>query len=75
MFLMFRLHRPDVLPWVTRNPEGGSRNYGLRKMPHAERLTKIGEPWRPYRSVACWYLWASLKNLIVNGWHPWGCAT
>ena len=27
-----------------------------------ERLAKIGEQWRPYRSVACWYLWASLDN-------------
>ena len=36
--------------------------YGLRKVPDATRLTKIGERWRPYRSVASWYLWASLDN-------------
>jgi 3-methyladenine DNA glycosylase/8-oxoguanine DNA glycosylase len=30
--------------------------------PSADRLTKIGDAWRPYRSVACWYLWASLDN-------------
>jgi DNA-3-methyladenine glycosylase II len=63
MFLMFRLHRPDVLPVGDLGIlKAVQRNYGLRKMPHAERLTKIGEPWRPYRSVACWYLWASLGN-------------
>ena len=61
MFLMFRLHRPDVLPVDDLGIlKAVQRAYGLRKMPRAERLTRIGEPWRPYRSVACWYLWASL---------------
>ena len=63
MFLMFRLHRPDVLP-------GGDlgivvaiqRLYKLRKRPDAKRVLKIGEIWRPYRSVASWYLWQSLKS-------------
>jgi|SRR5688500_14407920 DNA-3-methyladenine glycosylase II len=63
MFLMFRLHRPDVLPVDDLGIlKAVQRAYGLRKLPRAERLMKIGEPWRPYRSVACWYLWASLGN-------------
>jgi DNA-3-methyladenine glycosylase II len=63
MFLMFRLHRPDVLPVDDLGIlKAVQRAYGLRKLPRADRLTKIGEPWRPYRSVACWYLWASLEN-------------
>src|SRR5688572_2107936 len=63
MFLMFRLHRPDVLPVGDLGiVKAVQRAYGLRKAPTPERLTKIGEPWRPYRSVACWYLWASLAN-------------
>jgi DNA-3-methyladenine glycosylase II len=63
MFLMFRLHRPDVLPVGDLGIlKAVQRAYGLRKLPRPERLTRIGEPWRPYRSVACWYLWASLKN-------------
>ena len=63
MFLMFRLHRPDVLPVDDLGIlKAVQRAYGLRKMPRPERLTQIGEPWRPYRSVACWYLWASLGN-------------
>jgi DNA-3-methyladenine glycosylase II len=63
MFLMFRLHRPDVLPVDDLGiVKAVQRAYGLRKMPRPERLTKIGEPWRPYRSVACWYLWASLGD-------------
>ena len=63
MFLMFRLHRPDVLPVGDLGiVKAVQRAYRLRKVPDPERLTKIGEPWRPYRSVACWYLWASLDN-------------
>ena len=37
-----------------------SARTGLRKTPAAERMHKIAAPWRPYRSVACWYLWRSL---------------
>jgi DNA-3-methyladenine glycosylase II len=61
MFLMFRLHRPDVLPVGDLGiVKAVQRAYKLRSLPSPERLTKIGETWRPYRSVACWYLWASL---------------
>jgi DNA-3-methyladenine glycosylase II len=61
MFLMFRLHRPDVLPVGDLGiVKAVQRAYGLRTAPSPERLMRIGEPWRPYRSVACWYLWASL---------------
>jgi DNA-3-methyladenine glycosylase II len=63
MFLIFRLQRPDVLPvgdlGIVRAVQ---RAYRLRKAPSPDRLTRIGEAWRPYRSVACWYLWASLNN-------------
>jgi len=63
MFLMFRLHRPDVLPVGDLGiVKAVQRAYGMRKLPTPERLTKLGEQWRPYRSVACWYLWASLDN-------------
>ena len=63
MFLMFRLHRPDVLPVGDLGiVKAVQKVYGLRKVPTPERLTRIGEAWRPYRSIACWYLWASLHN-------------
>jgi|SRR5688572_8420429 DNA-3-methyladenine glycosylase II len=63
MFLMFRLHRPDVLPVGDLGiVKAIQRQYRLRKTPSVDRLNKIGEAWRPYRSVACWYLWASLGN-------------
>jgi len=63
MFLMFRLHRPDVLPVGDLGiVVAVQRLYRLRKRPDPKRLQKIGEAWKPYRSVACWYLWQSLKN-------------
>jgi DNA-3-methyladenine glycosylase II len=63
MFLMFRLHRPDVLPVGDLGiVTAVQRLYRLRKRPDARRLNKIGEAWRPYRSVACWYLWQSLRT-------------
>ena len=63
MFLMFRLHRPDVLPVGDLGIVNAiRRQYGLRKAPTPARIRKIGEAWKPYRSVACWYLWRSLDN-------------
>jgi len=63
MFLMFRLHRPDVLPVGDLGIVNAvKRVYGLRKPPTPQRIVKIGDAWRPYRSVASWYLWRSLDN-------------
>jgi DNA-3-methyladenine glycosylase II len=63
MFLMFRLHRPDVLPTGDLGIVTAiQRVYRLRKRPEAKRVLKIGEAWKPYRSVASWYLWQSLRD-------------
>ena len=67
MFLMFRLHRPDVLPVGDLGiVKAVQRAYRLRTLPSPTRLLRLGESWRPYRSVACWYLWASLSNVPVQ---------
>ena len=67
MFLMFRLHRPDVLPVGDLGIVNAiQRLYRLRKRPDAKRMLKIGEAWRPYRSVASWYLWQTLRNETAN---------
>jgi DNA-3-methyladenine glycosylase II len=63
MFLMFTLHRPDVLA----PGDLGIRNavraaYGLDAVPTPAELEAIAEPWRPYRTRACLYLWRSLDN-------------
>jgi DNA-3-methyladenine glycosylase II len=63
MVLMFRLHRPDVLPADDLGIVKAVRAlYKLRKDPDADRIRKIGEKWRPYRSIASWYLWQSRDN-------------
>ncbi len=63
MFLMFRLHRPDVLPVGDLGiVTAVQKAYGLRTRPTPDRLRRIGETWKPYRSIACWYLWRSLDN-------------
>jgi DNA-3-methyladenine glycosylase II len=63
MFLMFHLERPDVLAvgdlGVRRAIE---RAYGLDGLPDAATIEAIAEPWRPYRTLACRYLWRSLDN-------------
>jgi DNA-3-methyladenine glycosylase II len=62
MFLMFRLHRPDVLPVGDLGILNAVQKlYRLRKRPRPDRLLELGEAWRPYRSVACWYLWQTLR--------------
>ena len=63
MFLMFHLRRPDVLPVGDQGIRRAVQvEYRLRKLPDAKRLEKIARPWRPYRTLACLYLWSSLDN-------------
>lgn len=61
IFLMFRLGRPDIFPADDLGLMNAvQRTYGMRKRPDAKRLRKMCETWKPYRSVAAWYLWQSL---------------
>ncbi len=61
MFLLFHLQRPDVLAVGDLGIRRAVQTaYGLADPPEPEGLRRIGEPWRPYRSVACRYLWRSL---------------
>jgi len=67
MFLMFRLRRPDVLPVDDLGIVNAiHRLYRLRKKPTPARIRQIAEAWRPYRTIACWYLWRSLENTPVG---------
>jgi DNA-3-methyladenine glycosylase II len=66
MFLIFKLHRPDILPVDDLAIQNAIRRaYRLRKPPSAKRMLQMGERWRPYRSVASWYLWESLDKTPV----------
>jgi O-6-methylguanine DNA methyltransferase len=61
MLLIFRLARPDVLPATDYGVrKGHSRVRGARELPAPKELLAFGERWRPYRSVASWYLWRVL---------------
>lgn len=67
MFLIFRLQRPDVLPVGDLGIVNAiHKAYRMRKKPTPDRMRKLGEAWRPYRSVATWYLWRSLDNEPVK---------
>src|SRR4051794_721201 len=64
MFLMFTLHRPDVLPTGDQGIKNAVRRaYGLDAVPAPGALQEIAEPWRPHRTRACLYLWRSLDNV------------
>jgi DNA-3-methyladenine glycosylase II len=61
MFLIFRLGRPDVLPIHDYGVQKGfAITYRKRKIPTPRELAKFGERWRPYRTVASWYLWRAI---------------
>jgi DNA-3-methyladenine glycosylase II len=68
MLLMFSLGRPDVLPvgdYGVR--KAAQRLYGLDALPGRADLEALGEAWRPYRSVASWYLWRAVEVVPPNG--------
>ena len=63
MLLIFRLGRPDVLPvgdFAVR--KGFARVYSLKEQPKPKELLRHGELWRPFRSVASWYMWRASED-------------
>ncbi|MCL9971927.1 MAG: DNA-3-methyladenine glycosylase [Candidatus Pacebacteria bacterium] len=63
MFLMFTLHRPDVLPTGDLGTQKAMQKlFKLKTLPTPEKMQKLAEPWRPYRTLACRYLWDFLDN-------------
>jgi DNA-3-methyladenine glycosylase II len=65
MLQMFALDQPDVFSEGDLGVQNAMRkHYGLEETGRAllRRITEIAEPWRPYRSLACKYLWQSLDN-------------
>jgi len=63
MFLIFALQRPDILPVGDLGIRTAVRKaYRMRALPKPERMEKIARAWRPWCSVASWYLWRSLDG-------------
>jgi DNA-3-methyladenine glycosylase II len=61
MLLLFDLGRPDVWPVDDYGVRKGfAKIFGRRKLPTPKQLMKLGDKWRPYRSVAAWYFWRAL---------------
>lgn len=62
MFLMFSLHRPDVLPTGDLGIVKGMQIVlGMKRRPSIRTMERAARAWQPYRSVACWYLWRTLE--------------
>lgn len=68
MFLIFCLARKDILPVTDLGLRNAmKRTYLLEELPKLNRMIEIANPWRPYRSIATWYLWKSLSNFNTIG--------
>jgi DNA-3-methyladenine glycosylase II len=62
MFLMFALRREDVLPVGDLGIRAAmKRAYALEELPKPAEMERIAAAWKPYTSIACWYLWRSLE--------------
>jgi DNA-3-methyladenine glycosylase II len=65
MLLIFQLGRPDVLPIHDLGIQKGfQRTYRTRQWPRPARIERHGERWRPFRSVASWYLWRATDQAL-----------
>ncbi len=68
MFLIFVLNRPDVLPVDDLGLQRAAKQaYGLKGMPKAKQFIKLADKWRPYRTIASWYLWHAVDG-DAAGW-------
>lgn len=62
MLLIFKLGRPDVMPSNDYGVRKGyARTFKLKELPAPKELLRLSEKWRPYRTIASWYLWRSLE--------------
>ena len=68
MLLIFCLERPDIWPIDDLGLRKAVRNFlGLGALPEMETMEATGEPWRPFRTYASWYLWRSLEGPFMPG--------
>jgi 3-methyladenine DNA glycosylase/8-oxoguanine DNA glycosylase len=67
MMLIFNLGRPDVLPVDDYGVRKGFKaTFGTRQLPTKKQMLRRGERWRPYRSVASWYLWRAAEAIVLR---------
>jgi len=66
MFLMFTLHREDILPVSDLGIQKGFKIFfNMKSLPEKEYMIKKAKQWQPYRTIACWYLWRIVDDEIV----------
>ncbi len=66
--LIFALNRPDVLPSGDLGVRAGIRDrYALAELPRPGECPALAEIWRPYRSIASWYLWRGADTRLGQG--------
>ncbi len=67
MLMIFNLGRPDILPVSDLGIRRGFKvAYGLDELPDADELSQAGDCWKPYRTVASWYLWRAADRQFRN---------
>jgi DNA-3-methyladenine glycosylase II len=65
MYLMFRLHRPDVWPVGDLGVRSGfAKIHALQDLPSQKALEPLGQAYRPWRSAAAWYCWRALETSV-----------
>ncbi len=65
MFLIFVMNRPDVLPASDLGVRVALRDrHGLPELPHPRDCHAMAEPWRPFRTIASWYIWRGIDSPI-----------
>ncbi len=68
MFLMFTLNRLDIFPVDDLGLQRAIKvNYRLKQKPDTKKMLALAKKWKPYRTIASWYLWKSLEGSI-EGW-------
>ena len=68
MFLIFSLGRLDILPVGDLGLKKGIQSmYSLKELPQKEQIEQLAESWKPYRTVATWYIWKSLQKFDTIG--------
>ena len=67
MFLMFTLSRPDILPYKDLGIQKGiMKILNMKNLPSKKEMENCSRKWRPYRTIACWYLWRIADEKFVQ---------
>ena len=67
MFLMFTLNRADILPYKDLGIQKGiMKILNMKNLPSKKEMENCSRKWRPYRTIACWYLWRMVDDKFAQ---------